>query len=229
MLPRILTLLFMTLLIGIFFYLGLEKYLTLETLKSQQVAIENYRTTNPLLTTAAYILTYIVVTALSLPGATLLTLAAAAIFGLFWGTIIVSFASSIGATFAFLAARFLFRDSIKSRFGDRLNSFNEGVNQEGAFYLLSLRLVPVFPFFLINLLMGLTNMKIWTFYWVSQLGMLAGTLVYVNAGTQLAKIKTLSDILSPTLLASFILLGLFPLITKKIIERIKCSQEINND
>ena len=138
-------------------------------------------------------------------------------FGLWWGTLIVSFASSIGATLAFLVSRFLLRDWVTARFGERLAAINAGIQREGAFYLFTLRLVPVFPFFVINLLMGLTAMKARTFYWVSQLGMLAGTLVYVNAGTQLAKIESLAGIVSPGLLISFALLGVFPLIARKIV------------
>ncbi len=183
----------------------------------QQAAIENYRMAHPLLATVSYALVYIVVTALSLPGATLLTLAGGAVFGLLWGTVIVSFASSIGASLAFLAARFLLRDSVQAKFGERLKAVNAGVEKEGGFYLLSLRLVPVFPFFMINLLMGLTKMRLLTFYGISQIGMLAGTIVYVNAGTQLGKINSLSGILSPALLGSFVLLGFFPLLAKKII------------
>jgi len=143
-----------------------------------------------------------------------------------WGTLIVSFASSIGATLAFLAARFLFRDGVKTRFGDRLKAIDEGVAKEGGFYLFTLRLVPVFPFFMINLLMGLTNMKTWTFYAVSQVGMLAGTAVYVNAGTQLGKIDSLAGILSPALIGSFILLGLFPLLAKKIITTFRSAEHV---
>jgi uncharacterized membrane protein YdjX (TVP38/TMEM64 family) len=156
--------------------------------------------------------------ALSLPGAALLTLAGGAVFGLLWGVVIVSFASSIGATLAFLISRFLLRDWVQQRFGQRLQAIDEGVKREGAFYLFTLRLVPVFPFFLVNLLSGLTGMKARTFYWVSQLGMLAGTVVYVNAGTQLAKIDSLSGILSPGLLGSFALLGVFPLLARKIVD-----------
>jgi uncharacterized membrane protein YdjX (TVP38/TMEM64 family) len=137
---------------------------------------------------------------------------------LFWGAVIVSFASSIGATLAFLAARFLFKDTIQTQFSDHLKDINDGITRDGAYYLFTLRLVPLFPFFVINLLMGLTTLQTRTFYWVSQIGMLAGTLVYVNAGTQLAKITTLSDILSPALVGSFALLGVFPLIAKKIVE-----------
>jgi len=156
---------------------------------------------------------------LSLPGATLLTLAGGAIFGLLWGTLIVSFASTIGATLAFLIARFLLRDWVARRFGQRLAAVDEGVRRDGGFYLFTLRLVPVFPFFLVNLLLGLTAMKARTFYGVSQLGMLAGTVVYVNAGTQLARLDSLAGILSPSLLASFALLGVFPLLARKLIDK----------
>lgn len=208
-------------LIAAFFIFDLQQYLTLDTLKSQQQGIEAYRNEHPALAMIIYALIYITVTGLSLPGAAILTLAGGAVFGLFWGTVIVSFASTIGATLAFLAARFLFRDAVKSRFGARLQTIDEGVNQDGAFYLFTLRLVPVFPFFIINLAMGLTALRVWTFYWVSQVGMLAGTIVYVNAGTQLAKIDSLSGILSPALLGSFILLGLFPLLAKKIVEAVQ--------
>jgi len=217
---RIILLIFIAAFISAFFYFDLGHYLTLETLKSQQSVIENYRAANPELAVAVYMLVYVAVTGLSLPGAAILTLAGGAVFGVLWGTLIVSFASSIGATLAFLAARFLFRDTVKTKFGARLKAIDEGVAKEGGFYLFTLRLVPVFPFFMINLLMGLTNMRIGTFYGVSQIGMLAGTAVYVNAGTQLAKIDSLTGILSPALLGSFILLGLFPLIAKKIVTAI---------
>ncbi|MBE0468614.1 MAG: FAD-dependent oxidoreductase [Methyloprofundus sp.] len=217
---RIILLMFIAALAGLFFYFDLVHYLTLETLKAQQSAIENYRAANPALAVAVYMLVYVAVTGLSLPGAAILTLAGGAVFGVLWGTLIVSFASSIGATLAFLAARFLFRDTVKAKFGARLKAIDEGVAKEGGFYLFTLRLVPVFPFFMINLLMGLTNMRAWTFYGVSQIGMLAGTAVYVNAGTQLAKIDSLAGILSPALLGSFVLLGLFPLIAKKLITAI---------
>ena len=179
-----------------------------------------YRT-NPLQTMAAFFLVYVAATGLSLPGATILTLAAGAIFGLLWGTVIVSFASSIGATLAFLASRYLLRDSIQAKFGDKLKAINAGIEKDGAFYLFTLRLVPAFPFFVINLVMGLTSIKTRTFYWVSQLGMLAGTIVYVNAGTQIAQIESAAGILSPALIASFTLLGIFPLIAKKIVAVIK--------
>ena len=145
-------------------------------------------------------------------------------FGLFWGTLLVSFASSLGATLAFLAARFLARDWVKARFGPRLAAIDRGVERDGGFYLFTLRLVPAFPFFMINLVMGLTPMRAWTFYWVSQVGMLAGTIVYVNAGTQLAAIDSLRGILSPALIGSFALLGIFPLIAKKIVDGVKAKK-----
>jgi len=208
-------------LIALFFSFDLQHYLTLDSLKSQQAAIADYRQNHPLPAIALYAALYIAVTALSLPGAAILTLAGGAVFGLLWGTLIVSFASSIGATLAFLAARFLLRDWVKSRFSARLQAIDDGVNREGAFYLFTLRLVPLFPFFMINLAMGLTPIKTRTFYWVSQIGMLAGTVVYVNAGTQLAKLDSLSGILSPALLGSFALLGVFPLGAKKMLEFIQ--------
>ncbi len=161
---------------------------------------------------------------MSLPGGALLTLAGGALFGLLWGTLIVSFASSIGATLAFLAARFLFRDLVKAKFAERIKAVDEGMARDGAYYLFTLRLVPVFPFFVINLVMGLTAITTRTFYWISQLGMLPGTVVYINAGTQLAKIDTLSGIFSPALLGSFALLGLFPLITRKVVSAFQAKQ-----
>jgi len=215
---RIYLLISIALLIGTFFYFDLQQFLTLDNLKSQQETIVTYRNDHPLLATAIYAIVYIAVTGLSLPGATILTLAGGAVFGLLWGTLIVSFASSIGATIAFLAARFLFRDAVNAKFGHQLKEINTGMERDGAFYLFTLRLVPLIPFFVINLVMGLTVLKTRTFYWVSQAGMLAGTLVYVNAGTQLAKIESLSGILSPALVGSFALLGVFPILAKKIVE-----------
>lgn len=200
-----------------FFIFDVPQYLSLQTLKAQQASIASYRSEYPIGFVIVYMLVYVAVTGLSLPGAAVLTLAGGVVFGVLWGTVIVSFASSIGATLAFLVARFLLQDTIKSRFGTRMQAINDGIDRDGAFYLFTLRLVPVFPFFMINLSMGLTSLKVSTFYWVSQLGMLAGTVVYVNAGTQLAKIETLSGILSPALIGSFVLLGLFPLLAKKIV------------
>ncbi|SIQ05047.1 Pyruvate/2-oxoglutarate dehydrogenase complex, dihydrolipoamide dehydrogenase (E3) component [Aromatoleum tolulyticum] len=203
---------------ALFFAFDLDRYLTLDFFKNQQAAIEAWRDARPAVAALGFFAVYVAVTGLSLPGGAVMTLATGAIFGLWWGTMIVSFASSIGATLAFLASRFVLRDTVQARFGERLRAINEGVARDGAFYLFTLRLVPVFPFFVINLVMGLTPIRTWTFYWVSQIGMLAGTLVYVNAGTQLARIESLSEILSPALLASFALLGIFPLIAKKLVE-----------
>jgi uncharacterized membrane protein YdjX (TVP38/TMEM64 family) len=222
---RFILLVVIALVVSIFFYFDLGHYLSLETLKEQQSVIEAYRANHPKLAIVIYMLVYIVVTALSLPGAAILTLAGGAVFGIWWGTMIVSFASSIGATLAFLAARFLFRESVKTRFAAWLKAIDEGVEKEGGFYLFTLRLVPVFPFFMINLLMGLTNMRVGVFYLVSQVGMLAGTVVYVNAGTQLAKIDSLAGILSPALLGSFVLLGIFPLLAKKIVTLIRSKKD----
>jgi pyruvate/2-oxoglutarate dehydrogenase complex dihydrolipoamide dehydrogenase (E3) component/uncharacterized membrane protein YdjX (TVP38/TMEM64 family) len=221
---RLILLLALLAAIAAFIALDLGRYLSLEYFKSQQAAIENWRAPQPGTAALIFFLAYVAVTGLSLPGAAVMTLAAGAIFGLLWGTVLVSFASSLGATLAFLVSRFLLRDWVQGRFGERLRAINLGVEKEGGFYLFTLRLVPVFPFFMINLLMGLTPIRTGTFYWVSQIGMLAGTLVYVNAGTQLAGIDSLRGILSPALIASFALLGVFPLIAKKIVEAIKAHQ-----
>lgn len=204
-----------------FFAFDLGRFFSLDFLQQSQARFAELREQQPLALAAGYFLVYVAVTALSLPGATIVTLAGGAIFGLGWGLLIVSFASSIGATLAFLTARFLLRDSVQSRFGQRLADIDKGIEKDGAFYLFTLRLIPVVPFFVINLLMGLTKMKAWTFYWVSQLGMLAGTAVYVNAGTQLGQLESLQGILSPGLLGSFVLLGLFPLIARRIVEAVQ--------
>lgn len=205
-------------LIAAYFGFDLGRYFSLENFKAQQVAIEGWRSAQPLLAVVIYFVIYVAVTGLSLPGAAVMTLVGGAVFGLLGGLVLVSFASTIGATLAFLVSRFLLRDWVQNRFGERLRAINAGVEKEGGFYLFTLRLVPLFPFFIINLAMGLTSIKTRTFYWVSQLGMLAGTFVYVNAGTQLARIDSLSGILSPALIGSFALLGVFPLIAKKIVE-----------
>ena len=218
---KIALLLSLAIAVGLFFAFDLGQYLNLHTLKAQQQDIESFRAANPGIATLGYFIIYVLVTALSLPGATLLTLAGGAVFGLWWGLLIISFASTIGATLAFLIARYLLRDWVSQRFGQRLKTVDDGIAREGAFYLFTLRLVPLFPFFLINLLLGLTAMKARTFYWVSQVGMLAGTVVYVNAGTQLGKIDSLAGIVSPTLLGSFALLGIFPLIARKVVEYIR--------
>jgi len=208
-------------LIAAFFIFDLGRFLSLDYLKSQQAALDGLYASKPVAVIAVFFLLYVAVTALSIPGAAIMTLAAGAIFGLFTGSVIASFASSIGATLAFLVSRFMLRDSIESRFGDKLKTFNDNIDKDGAFYLFTVRLVPVFPFFLVNLVMGLTKLKTGVFYLVSQLGMLAGTIVFVNAGTQLAKIDSLSGILSPKLIFSFVLLGVFPLVAKKIVDFVK--------
>lgn len=199
---------------GLFYAFDLHQLLTLDTLKRQQEDFLRLRDQAPVMVSLVYFVAYVAVTALSLPGAVVMTLAGGGLFGLLWGFVLVSFASTVGATLAFLVSRHLLRDWVQRRFGDRLAAINEGVRKEGALYLFSLRLVPIFPFFLINILMGLTPISTWTYYWVSQVGMLAGTLVYVNAGTQLAEIDSLAGILSPGLLLSFSLLGLFPFLAK---------------
>jgi dihydrolipoamide dehydrogenase len=205
-------------LIGTFFASDLGRYLTLDYVKARQAVFEHFYAAHRSLTLGAFFLLYVAVTALSLPGAAVMTLAGGALFGFLPALLIVSFASTIGATLAFLVSRFVLRDWVQGRGGERLQAINSGVTKEGIFYLLTLRLVPIFPFFLINLAMGLTSMRSLTFYWVSQLGMLPGTAVYVNAGTQLGQIKSLSDILSPALLLSFALLGVFPIGAKKGID-----------
>ena len=198
-----------------FFAMDLNHYLTLDGMKASLGQFEAQRAASPVVVGLVFFSVYLVVTAMSLPGAAILTLAAGALFGLSVGTLIVSFASSIGATLAFLASRYVLRDAIQRRFGDRLKAINEGMAKDGTLYLFTLRLVPLFPFFLVNLLMGLTPVRTLSYYWVSQLGMLAGTLVYVNAGTQLAQINSLVGIVSPGLLLSFALLGVFPMLAKK--------------
>lgn len=207
--------------IAAFIYFDLGHFFNLDYLKSQQHAIEAYYLSHPVETLLAYFGVYIAVTALSLPGAAIMTLAGGAIFGLLWGTVVVSFASTIGASLAFLVSRFLLRAPIQAKFANQLNSINKGVHKDGAFYLFTLRLVPIFPFFVINLVMGLTPMRTSTFYWVSQVGMLAGTVVYVNAGTQIAQIESIDGILSPGLILSFVLLGIFPWLTRQLIRVIK--------
>ncbi len=204
--------------VGLYFAFDLGQFLNLQTFKAQQENIATFQSAKPALTVLIFFSIYVLSTAVSLPGAALLTLASGAIFGVFWGTLIASFASSLGATLALIMSRFLLRDWVMQRFGQRLATIDEGIKHEGAFYLFTLRLVPAFPFFLVNLLFGLTAMKARTFYWVSQLGMFAGTAAYVNAGTQLGKIDSLSGVLSPAVLGSFLLLGTLPLIARKIVE-----------
>ncbi|TYK67311.1 FAD-dependent oxidoreductase [Colwellia echini] len=221
MIKKIFILVIAAAVITLFFHFNLNQLLTLEGLKGSMEQFSHWKEQSPLLVIGGFFLLYVVVTALSLPGAAILTLAAGALFGLGEGLLVVSFASSIGATLAFLVSRYLLRDFIQKRFPERLNAIDAGVEKEGGFYLFTLRLVPAFPFFLINLLMGVTSIKSWTFYWVSQVGMLAGTFVFVNAGTQLAQIESLSGILSFNLILSFALLGFFPLISKGILNMFK--------
>jgi len=205
-------------LVAAFFYFDLGEYLDMETLKARQDEIDAYYRDNPARTIAIYLVAYVVMAALSLPGAVWITLAGGAVFGLWMGTLVVSFASTIGATLAFLVARFLLHDWVQNRFGRSLRAVNEGVRRDGAFYLFTLRMVPLFPFWVINLVMALTPIRTWVFYVVSQVGMLAGTMVYVNAGAQLAQIRSLDGVLSPSLLASLSLLGIFPLAARKFVD-----------
>ena len=221
MIKKIFLLLIAAAAVGLFFHFDLHQLLTLDGLKGSMDQFNQYKEQSPLLVIGGFFLLYVVVTALSLPGAAILTLAAGALFGLVEGLLVASFASTIGATLAFLVSRYLLRDTIKQRFPERLAAIDAGVEKEGGFYLFTLRLVPVFPFFLINLLMGVTSIKSWTYYWVSQAGMLAGTFVFVNAGTQLAQIESLSGILSFNLILSFALLGIFPFIAKGILNVFK--------
>ena len=196
--------------------LGLERYFSLSYLKTSQESFAILYSEHRAIVIGTYMLIYVVAAALSLPGAVVLTLAGGALFGFVIGTVVVSFASTIGATLACFVSRFVLRDWVQKRFGDKLDNVNRGIQREGAFYLFTMRLIPVFPFFVINLVIGLTKMSLVTFYWVSQVGMFPGTMVYVNAGRELAKIDSLSGILSPSLLVSFIILGLFPITAKKL-------------
>ena len=213
---KLVVLLVIAALVAAFFVFDLRQYFSIEFFQSRREAIQAYFQANPLQTAAIYFAAYVAVTGLSLPGAAILTLVGGAIFGLLWGTVIVSFASTLGATLAFLASRFVLRDWVQEKFGDKLKPINDGIAREGAFYLFALRLVPAFPFFVINLVMGLTPIRTWTFYWVSQVGMLAGTIVYVYAGTQLGEFR-----ISAGLIAAFVILGLFPLMAKKALDALK--------
>ncbi|OOF15491.1 MULTISPECIES: dihydrolipoyl dehydrogenase [unclassified Salinivibrio] len=201
-------------LVTLWFSLDLSQWLTLENAKAQQVALNDYIIENATIASLVFFVGYVVMTALSLPGAAVASLLGAALFGFWWALVLVSFASSIGATLAFLVSRFMLRDWVQAKFGSKLDTINRGIEKDGRLYLLTLRLIPIFPFFLINLVMGLTSFKTRTFYWVSQLGMLPGTAVYVNAGTQLAQIDALGDVVSPSVLGSLALLGVFPLLAK---------------
>ena len=208
-------------LVLLFFYFDLHKVITLENFQEHRGSVVDYVAENMTLSILLFSLFYVAVTGLSLPGATVMTLIAGAVFGLTVGLVLVSFASTIGACIAFVLARYLFRDLVQRRFESALKPINEGVKREGAFYLFALRLVPAVPFFAINVGMGLTPIRLWTFYWVSQIGMLAGTFVYVNAGQQLGQLEHLSGIFSPMLIGSFVLLGLFPLVAKKVLDYLR--------
>jgi uncharacterized membrane protein YdjX (TVP38/TMEM64 family) len=207
--------------IAAYFFFDLGQVLTLENFKARQSEIIAAKDARPALYMAGFFLLYVAVTALSIPGAVIMSLVAGALFGLVPGMVIVSFASTIGATLAFLSSRYLFRDWVQRKFGKRMLIIDYGLARDGAFYLFTLRLIPVFPFFVINLLMGLTQIRTWTFFWVSQLGMLAATIVFVNAGTQVSHIESTSGLLSPTLIGSFVALALFPWLAKAIIGFVK--------
>lgn len=218
---KLLVLVLIVVLISLFFIFDLGQYLNLAALKAQQGALEQWVADDPLPAAGLFFLFYVLVTGLSLPGAALMTLLAGALFGLLGGTLLVSFASTLGATLAMLSSRFLLRDWVQARFGKRLASIDKGIEREGSAYLFALRLVPAFPFFLINLGMGLTKLPVRTYWWVSQIGMLPGTLVYVNAGRELGQLDSLSGILSPGLLGAFVLLGLLPLVSRKLLDMLK--------
>jgi pyruvate/2-oxoglutarate dehydrogenase complex dihydrolipoamide dehydrogenase (E3) component/uncharacterized membrane protein YdjX (TVP38/TMEM64 family) len=218
---RLIVIVVLAVLVAAFFAAGGHRYLAFESLKAQQAAILDYYQANIAATVAGYFVLYVLVTGLSLPGAAVMTLVGGAIFGLFWGTVIVSFASSIGATLAFLASRFVLRDWVQRKFGHHLRAINAGIEREGGFYLFTLRLIPAIPFFAINLAMGLTPIRAWRFYWVSQLGMLAGTVVFVNAGTQLAEIASPEGILSPGIVGAFLLLAVFPFLMQRLLGFVK--------
>ena len=207
--------------IAAYFWFDLGQYLSLDAFKAQQAQIVAAKDANPLLYIGGFFVIYVIVTALSLPGAAIMSLVAGALFGVVTGTIIVSFASSIGATLAFLSARFLLRDWVQTKFGERLKAIDDGIARDGAMYLFTIRLIPLFPFFVVNLLMGLTRIKTRTYYWVSQIGMLPASVVFVNAGTQISKIDSTAGLLSPTLIGSFVLLGIFPWIARGLVAAVK--------
>jgi uncharacterized membrane protein YdjX (TVP38/TMEM64 family) len=221
LLQRLLIVAAILLAVLLFKVLGFGKYLTLDYLKASHDTFAQLYASHRLPVIGAYLAIYIVVTALSLPGAAVMTLAGGALFGFWIGVLVVSFASTIGATLACFVARFLLREWVQKKFGKKLATINRGIEKEGSFYLFSLRLVPIFPFFIINLVMGLTPMKLVTFYLVSQIGMLPGTMVYVNAGKELGQLESLSGILSPGLIISFVILGLFPIGAKKFLHLYK--------
>lgn len=204
-------------LIGLFFVLDLDRFLTLAAVQGGLDSLRAAWAAHPVSFLGAYVLAYVLMAALSLPGSIVMGLVAGAILGFWVGTAAVSLGSTLGATLAFLLSRYLFRDAVRRRFGARLAIIDEGTRQDGAWYLFGLRLIPLFPFFLVNLAMGLTAMPVWTFYWVSQLGMLGATMVFVNAGRELAKLDSVAGILSPSLLGAFALLGIFPVAARGVV------------
>jgi uncharacterized membrane protein YdjX (TVP38/TMEM64 family) len=213
----------LALLIAAWFVFDLGRWFTLEAVKSRQADFAALYAERPLAVIGVFFLVYVALTALSFPGATIMTLVAGAVFGLVAGTVLVSFASSLGATLAFLASRYVLRDSVRRRFGPRLAEIDKGVERDGAFYLFTLRLVPLVPFFVINLAMGLTKMRAATYYWVSQLGMLAGTLLFANAGSRLAEMEAPSDVFTPGIVGAFLALGILPIAAKKGYEALRRS------
>ena len=225
---KIVIIICLVLLIGVGYYFT-KDYLTFAEIKARQADLVAYYEANQFLFLLAYFLGYVAVTALSLPGALILTLAAGALFGVVVGTVLVSFASSIGATCAFLVARYLVGETLQKKYAKELVKFNTQIDKEGAFYLFALRLIPAVPFFLINILMALTKIKTVTFYWVSQAGMFVGTVVYVNAGTQIAKLESPGDIASVELILSFVLLAVVPLVAKRLVGMIRKKRGISDD
>lgn len=230
---KVLLLIALALGIGAFFFFDLGRFLSLNYLKQSQASFAELYASEPLKVAGAYFLIYVATTALSLPGAAIITLAGGAIFGLFWGTVIVSFASSIGATLAFLVSRFVLGSTVEDKFGKRLAEINRGVEKDGAFYLFTLRLIPLIPFFVINLVMGLTPLRAATYWWVSQVGMLPGTMVYVYAGSSVPDLSALAEdgaaaVFSPgqllQLAVAFALLGLFPLAAKYVLRWLNVSR-----
>lgn len=214
---RMLLLVLLAVLLVVFFVFDLGRWLTIEELKRSRDGLSVWKQEHPFWAAGSYVALYVAVTGLSLPGAVPVSLAGGAVFGLWYGLALVSLGSTLGATLACVMARYVLRDWVRGRFASRLDRIDQGVEREGAFYLFTLRLIPVFPFFLINLAMGLTGMRLWTYAWVSWLGMLPGTLVFVNAGRELGRLESAADILSPSMLISFALLGLFPLAARHVI------------
>lgn len=223
---KIFLLLILTIVVAVFFAFDLDRFLTLEYLKNSRQEFSLFYESNPLLTVSCFFILYIIVVGVNLPGATVLGLAGGALFGFTVGVLIISFASTIGATLACFFSRYLFRDYVQRKFGDRLEKVNRGMAEEGAFYLFTMRLIPAVPFVVINLLMGLTPIRLRTFYWVSQIGMLPGTMVYVNAGRELGGIDSLAGIVQPGLIISFAILGLFPLMMRKVVYFVKARRNV---